>query len=79
MRSTTELGESIKSVVNLERGGGRGHFPGYIITFNMCTHTHSRETTPSSFSLNVYINDSTNPLAPTFDPVGRYELPEHAY
>ena len=31
-------------------------------------------TTPSSFSLDVYMNDSTNPLEPTFDPLGTYVL-----
>lgn len=29
-----------------------------------------RMTTPSSFALDVYMNDSTNPLEPTFDPLG---------
>ena len=29
-------------------------------------------TSPSSFSLDVYMNDSTNPLEPTFDPLGTY-------
>ena len=39
----------------------------------MFNNTH-RMTTPSSFSLDVYMNDSTNPLEPTFDPLGTYVL-----
>ena len=37
----------------------------------MCVPPHCRLTYPS-FSLDVYCNDSTNPLAPTFDVLGTY-------
>ncbi|XP_064393290.1 protein virilizer homolog isoform X2 [Halichondria panicea] len=36
------------------------------------------ETTPSTFTLSVYVNDSTNPLAPTFDPVGSVDYQSDA-
>ena len=47
------------------------------ITPTLCTSLYlmqywNRMTTPSSFSLDVYMNDSTNPLEPTFDPLGTY-------
>lgn len=39
----------------------------YIPTPNSPLYSH---TTPSSFSLDIFCNDSSNPLAPTFDPLG---------
>lgn len=31
-----------------------------------------RATSPSSFELSVYCNDSNNPLAPAFEELGKY-------
>ena len=53
----------------LEIIGSVAKFPHHLST-DLIQCTMHRMTTPSSFSLDVYMNDSTNPLEPTFDPLG---------
>lgn len=40
--------------------------------------TKISRTTPSSFSLDIFCNDSSNPLAPTFDPLGTIEYADES-